>query len=231
VAVVSVRGRISSMRGSAVSMLSCVVSGDACACVQALVPVLQPDQRQLSVGGVRAVVVDVRVMCCAWVCLCMGGVRYACTDSVHLLLCVRALHVWCCVSQCVGARCGSCTSMQWVCGPWWVVSAVVAVVSVRERNSSMRGSAVWTPAVVVSGDAFACVCRRLGLAGNQISGSFPSVVSGLSSLTCVGCVLCVFASAWAVACGVWCTPASVCACAACVVLRESVCRCEVRGRV
>jgi hypothetical protein len=44
-------------------------------------------------------------------------------------------------------------------------------------------------------------CSELFLAGNQISGSFPSVVSGLSSLTYVGCVRCVFACARAV-CGV-----------------------------
>ncbi len=64
VAVVSVRGRSSlSMRGSAVSTLAMVVSGDACACVQALGPAEQPDQRQFSVGGVRAIFVDVRAMC------------------------------------------------------------------------------------------------------------------------------------------------------------------------
>jgi hypothetical protein len=41
-------------------------------------------------------------------------------------------------------------------------------------------------------------CRLLGLQYNQINGSFPSVVSGLSSLQYVQCVLCVFACAWAV---------------------------------
>jgi hypothetical protein len=34
-------------------------------------------------------------------------------------------------------------------------------------------------------------CRYFDLFSNQISGSFPSVVSGLSSLSYVGCVLCV----------------------------------------
>jgi hypothetical protein len=41
-------------------------------------------------------------------------------------------------------------------------------------------------------------CRYLYLVSNQISGSFPSVVSGLSSLQYVQCVLFVFSSAWAV---------------------------------
>jgi hypothetical protein len=41
-------------------------------------------------------------------------------------------------------------------------------------------------------------CRYLYLASNQISGSFPSLVSDLSSLQYVQCVLCVFASARAV---------------------------------
>jgi hypothetical protein len=105
VAVVGVRGR-SSTRGSAVSTPAVVVSSDACACVQVLGLGHQPDQGQLSVGGVRTVFVDVRAMCAVCVCLCMGGVRYVrAVYSVHLLRCLRALHVWCCVSACVGAWC------------------------------------------------------------------------------------------------------------------------------
>jgi hypothetical protein len=91
VALVSVRGRISSMRGSAVSMLSCVVIGDACACVQALGPGQQPDQRQLSVGGVRAVVPSVRAMCVLRFCLCMGCVRCASAVCICDCVCVRCM--------------------------------------------------------------------------------------------------------------------------------------------
>jgi hypothetical protein len=59
-------------------------------------------------------------------------------------------------------------------------------------------------------------CRYLDLQYNQINGSFPSVVSGLSSLSYVRCVLCVFACAWAVCdVHVWCT---VCICF-CVCVR------------
>jgi hypothetical protein len=108
--------------------------------------------------------------------------------------------------------CVAVVSVVWVCEPWWVASAVVAVATVRGRSSSTRGSAVLTPAVVVSGDASTYVCRLLGLSFNQIRGSFPSVVSGLSSL-----------SAWSVyGVHVWCTVCicSVSACAACVVLFE-----------
>jgi hypothetical protein len=94
-AVVSVRGRSISMRGSAVSTPVVVVSGDACACVQVLEPAVQPDQRQLSVCGVRAVFVDVRVLCAVCVCLCVGSGRCTCAVyGVHLPLCVGALHVW-----------------------------------------------------------------------------------------------------------------------------------------
>ncbi len=67
-AVVSARGRNSSMRGSSVSTPVVVMSGDACACEQALDLGQQPDQRQLFVGGVRAVVPSVRVMCTVCVC-------------------------------------------------------------------------------------------------------------------------------------------------------------------
>jgi hypothetical protein len=64
-------------------------------------------------------------------------------------------------------------------------------------------------------------CRYLYLAYNQISGSFPSVVSGLSSLQYVQCVLCVFASEWAVCdVHVLCT---VCTCF-CVCVR---CMCDI----
>jgi hypothetical protein len=149
------------MRGSAVSTPVVVVSGDACACVQALVPGRQPHQRQLSVGGVRAVVVEVRAMSAVCVCLCVGGERCACAVcGAHLLQCVRALYLRCCVSACGGAWCVSCvavTRVHRVCEPWCAASAVAAVVSVRGRNSSMRGSTVSTPALVVSGDATACV--------------------------------------------------------------------------
>jgi hypothetical protein len=73
------------MHGSAVSTP---------AVVQVLGPERQPDQRQLSVGGVRAVVVDVRALCAVCVCLCVSGGRRACVVfGVHLPLCVRALHV------------------------------------------------------------------------------------------------------------------------------------------
>ena len=119
VAVVSVRARNSSIRGSAVSTPVLVVSGDACACVQAFGPGRQPDQRQLSVGGVRAVVVEVRAMSAVCVCLCVGGERCACAVcGAHLLQCVRALYLRCCVSACGGAWCVSCvavTSVQCEC--------------------------------------------------------------------------------------------------------------------
>jgi hypothetical protein len=119
--------------------------------------------------------------------------------DVHLLLCVRALHVWWCVSECVGA---------------WCVSGVV-VVSVCGRNSSMRGSAVSTPAVAVSGDAFVCAQvlgpvhqpdqRQLSVGG--VRAVFVDVRA---------CVLCVFACAWVVCdVHVWCT---VCICF-CVCVR------------
>ncbi len=67
--------------------------------------------------------------------------------------------------------------------------------------------------------------RYLSLYSNQISGSVPSVVSGLSSLSYVQSVLCVLACAWVV-CDVHvcaqCASATVCACTACVVFCECV---------
>jgi hypothetical protein len=117
-------------------------------------------------------------------------------------ICLRALHVWCCASVCVGAWCGSCvavTSVQWVCEPWWVVSAVVAVVSVRGRKSSMRGSAVSTPAVVVSGDACACVQVPGAVQQpDQRQLSVGGVRAVVPSVRAVCAVCCVFARAWAV---------------------------------
>ncbi len=95
VAVVSVHGRSSCMRGSAVLTPAMMVSGDACACVQALDLGQQPDQRQLSVGGVWAVVVDVRAICAVCVCLCvsggMCGMHVRCTVCICVCMWVRCM--------------------------------------------------------------------------------------------------------------------------------------------
>jgi hypothetical protein len=71
VAVVSVHWYSVSMRGSAESTPVVLVRGDACACVQGFEADRQPDQRQLSVGGVRAVVPSVRAVCA--VCVLARG--------------------------------------------------------------------------------------------------------------------------------------------------------------
>jgi hypothetical protein len=179
-------------------------------------------------GSFPSVVSGLSSLTCVQCVLCVFARAWAVysghvqsTVCTRLCVCVRCV-CGCCVSGCVGAWCVSCvavTSVQWMCGPWWVASAVVAVVSARGRNISMRGSAVSTPAVVMHVRA----CRWLHLSSNQISGSFPSVVSGLSSLTCVGCVLCVFASAWAV-CGVHVqSTGCICLCA-CVRAWPGICQ-------
>jgi hypothetical protein len=140
--------------------------------------------------------------------MCICGVQCA---SVPVCACAACAVLCECVWWCeVRVVCVAVTTVQWVCEPWWVASAVAAVVSGREYNSSMRGSAVWTPAVVVRGDARACVQiphltqqpdqRQLSVGGVRAVVVAVRAMSAACVCFCVGCAVCMCGTAHDVRC-------------------------------